>query len=131
MEIVIDASALLAVILNEPEKSRVVSAVAGCTLAAPGSLPWEIGNAFSAMLRRQRLHVEKAQRGLAVFASIPISLFDVELSRALRIAAQTNMYAYDAYYLACAVSRNAPLLTLDKQLRSAAQEVEADLLELE
>ena len=55
MDIVIDTSALLAVILGEPERNRIVELTYGKTLIAPGSVPWEIGNAFSAMFKQSRL----------------------------------------------------------------------------
>ena len=33
------------------------------------------------------------------------------------------MYAYDAYYLECASKMRAPLLTLDRKLRKAAETI--------
>ncbi len=44
MNIVIDTSALLAVIVAEPERDRIVELTAGHTLIGPGSIPWEIGS---------------------------------------------------------------------------------------
>jgi len=55
MNIVIDTSALIAVIAEEPERNRLIELTSGCTLIAPGSVPWEIGNAFSAMFKQKRL----------------------------------------------------------------------------
>jgi uncharacterized protein with PIN domain len=46
MDIVIDTSVLIAVILNEPEKAELVKLTAGHTLVGPESIRWEIGNAF-------------------------------------------------------------------------------------
>ncbi len=37
------------------------------------------------------------------------------------ISKQTNMYAYDAYILDCAIRSKASLLTLDRKLIAAAQ----------
>src|SRR5437763_8514880 len=54
MDIVADTSAIIAVIANEPEKSALVAHTQGADLFAPLSIPWEVGNAFSAMLKRQR-----------------------------------------------------------------------------
>ena len=64
MDIVIDTSALLAVIVAEPERDRIVELTSGHSLIGPGSIPWEIGNAFSAMLRQRRLGLAEAQQGL-------------------------------------------------------------------
>lgn len=55
MEFVIETSALLAVIEAEPERGRIVELKAGHILIGPGSIPWKIGNAFSAMLKHRRL----------------------------------------------------------------------------
>jgi hypothetical protein len=46
-----------------------------------GSIPWEIGNAFSAMFKQNRLSVEEAQKGLLIFSSIPLRYIEPDLSR--------------------------------------------------
>jgi len=42
MEIVIDTSALLAVIVAEPERDRIVELTSGHSLIGPGSIPWKL-----------------------------------------------------------------------------------------
>ena len=64
MDVVIDTSALVAVIVGEPERNRIVELTAGNTLIGPGSIPWEVGNAFSSMLKQDRLTFEEAPRDL-------------------------------------------------------------------
>jgi hypothetical protein len=54
MDIVIDTSALLAVIIAEPERERIIKLTSGHTLIGPGSIPWEIGNAVSGWLRLRK-----------------------------------------------------------------------------
>ncbi len=130
MDIVIDTSALLAVIIAEPERDRIVELTSGHTLIGPGSIPWEVGNAFSAMLKQRRVTVQEAQRGLEIFQSIPLRYVEIDLSRSLAIARRVNMYAYDAYFLDCATQYAAPLLTLDNGLRRAAARIGVDLVEL-
>jgi hypothetical protein len=49
MKIIADTNIFLAVALDEPEKERIVSLSEGFDLAAPNVLPFEIGNALSAM----------------------------------------------------------------------------------
>jgi hypothetical protein len=44
---------------------------AGFSLIGPGSIPWEVGNAFSAMFKQNRLTLEEARKGLAIFEEIP------------------------------------------------------------
>ncbi|MEW6364932.1 MAG: type II toxin-antitoxin system VapC family toxin [Acidobacteriota bacterium] len=130
MDIAIDTSALLAVILAEPERDAIVERTRGHGLIGPGSIPWEIGNAFSAMLRRRRLGLAEAQRGLAIFQGIDLRLVAVDLGRCVTIAHETGIYAYDAYFLDCAGRHAAPLLTLDHALERAAKKVGVKLLEV-
>ncbi len=52
MDIVLDTSVIIAVIANEPEKRVLIRLTKGAELIAPQSVHWEIGNAFSAMLKR-------------------------------------------------------------------------------
>ena len=53
MSIVIDTSAIIAVITNEPHKTKLLEITNGQERMSPRSVPWEIGNAFSAMLKRE------------------------------------------------------------------------------
>lgn len=121
MDIVIDTSALVAVIVGEPEKEQIVNLTSGHTLIGPGSIPWEVGNAFSAMLKQNRLTLDEANKGIAIFQGIPVRYSRPDIASALTLAKQSNLYAYDAYFLECAIRHNAPLLTLDRQLMKTAK----------
>jgi predicted nucleic acid-binding protein len=103
---------------------------AGNTLIGPGSIPWEVGNAFSAMLKQGRLTLNETHNGLAIFKDIPIRYAKADFTHALTIAKQTNMYAYDAYFLDCAIRHSAPLMTLDRKLMTAAKTLDIDILEV-
>jgi predicted nucleic acid-binding protein len=131
MNIVIDSSAIIAVIVAEPERDAIIAATSGHTLIGPGSIPWEIGNAFSAMIKQRRVGVSDAQRGLEILDSIPLQYVSVDMANALSIAAQVNVYAYDAYFLDCALRHAAPLLTLDRTLGRVAAALGVNLVSLE
>lgn len=128
--VLIDTSALIAVIANEPEKKKLIELVDGCSLIAPKSVYWEIGNAFSAMLKRGRITSKQVERALGVFNEIPVRYLDVDLRESLVIAGQHGIYAYDAYLLASAMRYKAPLLTLDRQMARMAAEMCIDVLEV-
>jgi predicted nucleic acid-binding protein len=128
MDIVIDTSALIAVIVDEPERNTIINLTAGNTLIGPGSIPWEIGNAFSAMFKRQRITLDAAQKGLSIFESIPLRYIKPDFVNSVTISKQTNMYAYDAYFIDCAIRQKAPLLTLDKKLQAAAQSLNVQII---
>lgn len=131
MRITIDTSALIAVITNEASKQTIVQATQGALLVAPASVHWEIANAFSAMLKRERISLTLARQALLEYEKIPISFIDVNLSSSLVLSQQFNMYAYDAYLVQCAQQTSTPLLTLDKGLRRIAQLVGLDVIEVE
>lgn len=120
-KIVVDASAVLAVILDEPEKPALVSATESSILLAPGCIKWEIGNAFSAILKRKRMDLSTASKGLSIYEMIPIQEMEVSLADALVLCDRYGIYAYDAYYLQLAKRTSTPLLSLDQRMLEVAQ----------
>ena len=131
MQIAIDTSAILAVIAEQPEKATLVTLARGATLVAPASIHWEVGNALSAMFKRRAIEVKTALRLLEAYAAVPIRFVEVGLKQAVELSARWNIYAYDAYVLACAINERAPLLTLDGGLAARAHELKLDVLEVD
>jgi predicted nucleic acid-binding protein len=130
MDIVVDASVLIAITANEKDKARLVALTAGRDLIAPSSIHWEIGNAFSAMLRRGRVTLHQALRAIEVYYRIPVRFVEVELEESLRLAAELNVYAYDAYLIRCALKYAAALLSLDQALLRVARSKGVDVIEV-
>lgn len=130
MQIVIDASAIIAVIANEPEKKVLLKLTTGADLIAPVSIRFEIGNAFSAMLKRSRITLAQALAAVALYQNIPIRFVEIELPVSLEIADQLSIYAYDAYLIRSAEKYRAPLLTLDKALQHHARSYGVKVLEV-
>jgi predicted nucleic acid-binding protein len=130
MDIVIDTSALIAVIVGEPERNMIIKMTTGNTLIGPGSIPWEICNAFSAMFKQKRLTLAEAEKGLSIFKSIPLRYIESDFIMTLKLSKQFNIYAYDAYFLDCATRYKAPLLTLDQRLKESAQNFNIETLEV-
>lgn len=130
MDIVVDTSVIIAVIANEPVKGQLVALTQGADLIAPTSVHWEIGNAFSAMLRRNRVTLHLALQAMDIYQRIPLRFVEVELNESLKIAAELNIYAYDAYLIQCALKYNAPLITLDQSLVRMAREKRAQIIEV-
>ena len=60
---------------------------------------------------------------------IPVDLRRIEVRAALDIATQYNIYAYDAYFLQCALNLRSPLLTLDRQMKGIAQKIGIQIME--
>ncbi len=130
MEIVVDASVIIAVIVNEPDKYRLIELTQDADLLAPNSIHWEIGNAFSAMLKRKRVTLEQARQAIQEYGKIPIQFVDIELEQALEIADELGIYAYDAYLIQCALKYACPLLSLDQGLIKCAQRKRARVVEV-
>jgi len=130
MNVVVDTSVIIAVIANEPEKPALVERTSAATLLAPASVHWEIGNAFSAMLKRKRITLEQAKAAVQVFHTIPIRWLDVNLEDALALAARLDIYAYDAYIIAAAQQQKCGILALDGGLIHAAGVAKVPVLEV-
>ena len=129
MRIVADTNTFIAVALNEPEKELVISLTEGCDLVAPEVLPYEIGNALTAMMKKNVLQANEVVLSWEIMQKIPVGLQRIDLKSALRIATEYNIYAYDAYFLECAASLRSPLLTLDRGMKRIAREMRITVLE--
>lgn len=130
MNLIIDTSALLAVLLNEESKSAILKNTKGQNLIAPESIDAEIGNALSAMFKRKRINLNKAKRVINQFELIPIRKTVLELEESIQLCKELNIYAYDAYMLNCCLKYNAPLLSLDQTLLNQAKIVGIKILEV-
>jgi predicted nucleic acid-binding protein len=131
MNIIVDTSVIIAVIVNESSKPAIIQATQKADLLAPASIHWEIGNAFSAMFKRNRITLDEALEAVEIYKQIPIRVVDIELEEALRIAKQLNIYAYDAYLIRCAQKYSAPLLSLDEALLRVAEEFKVKVIKVQ
>ena len=130
MRIAVDTSVIIAVIADEPEKARLIELTRGSTIVAPASIKWEIGNAFSAMMKRARINLEQAIQAIDIYQEISIEVVEINLKDALRVASRHNIYAYDAYILQCSIEHNIPLISLDEDLISIAKKEGVQVIEV-
>ena len=128
--IVIDASALMPVLINGPEKEHIINATKNTELLAPSILPYEIGNALTRLKKRQILNDEQIIAAYKDFMKIPLRLPETNIEKALEIACRYTIYAYDAYYLETAFRLKAPILTLDELMKKIALDLNLQLLEV-
>jgi len=129
MKIIADTNTFIAVALNEPEKDRIIQLTEGHDLIAPDVLPFEIGNALTAMMKKNSLKKEEVASAWEIVQQIPVDLRHTDIKLALRIAIKFNIYAYDAYFLECAESLRSPLLTLDIGMKRVARKIGITILE--
>jgi predicted nucleic acid-binding protein len=129
--IVIDTSAILAVLLDEPEKRAVVEATTGSVVCAPASLRWEVGNAATAGVKRRRLTRERARQLITDFEQVTIRELAIDIGRAVDLGLELGIYAYDAYILEAARSSGFPVLALDGPIRRNVKKLGLTLVELD
>lgn len=129
MNMVADTSAFLAVVLDEPERPRLLALTHGHNLVAPEVLPFEIGNALTAMMRKGVLEPREVVLVWDAVQAIAVDLRAIDIRSALAVATQFGVYAYDAYFVECALSLRIPLLTLDKGMKRVARDLGVPVLE--
>ncbi len=131
MNMVIDTSAIIASVVRGPERDILAEAASGHVLIAPGFIRWEIGNAFSVMMRQKRIDAGEARRGMEILEKIPLRYVDVDMANVLSIASRLQGVAADAFFLETALRYSAPLLTLDRSLGRAAESLGIEVVRLE
>jgi predicted nucleic acid-binding protein len=130
MPVVVDASTVIAVAANEPIKPRLVEMTRGQELLSAVTLPWEIGNAISAMFKQKRISLDQGVALWTQCRNVPIRLLEVRLEDCICLAAARNIYAYDAYVIQCGLETGQPILSLDGGLRQAARQAGAEVWEV-
>lgn len=117
---VVDASALAAIIFDEPEGEEIASRLDGVKIFAPALLGFEIANVCLTKLRR---HPEQRDRILQAFSlrgGLIVEVAEVDHDGILPLAERFGLSGYDASYLWLADHLDAELVTLDRQLARAA-----------
>lgn len=112
---VVDASALAAVLFDEPEAAPVMASVSG-TLLAPGLLRYELASVCAVKLAREPATAKRTMQRYGLLTGLDIEFAEPDWSTLPLIAREWGLSAYDAAYLQLALARKAPLITLDAQL---------------
>lgn len=121
---VVDASAVAAVLFDEPEGAPVVASV-GDTLVAPGLLHYEIASICTTKLLRHPGRASLILSRYRLLASLDIELTEPDWETLPLLARQWALSAYDAAYLQLALARKAPLVTLDARLANVYEKATA------
>jgi|SRR3990172_4032766 len=129
MEIVADASAFLAVVLDEADRNWVIEKTAGAGAVSPEILPYEIGNALIAVRRKGRLAEREILRAFDLSQRISVRLVPVKIHDSMKLAIRFNTYAYDAFYLQCCIETKLPLLSLDGRMCDIAKSLGIKVVE--
>lgn len=119
--IVVDASAVLELLLNAPAAERISLRLfdPGETLHVPHLLDLEVAQVLRRYERAGDLSSPRAEEALRDLLDLPLIRYphDPFLSRIWSL--RHNLTAYDAAFVALAELLGAPLLTRDRRLASA------------
>ena len=115
---VVDASAVAAVLFDEPESEPVLASISGALLA-PGLLPYELARICATKLARRPADAKVILARYRLFAELDITLRDPDWASLPELAQEWALSAYDAAYLQLALDSSAPLVTLDARLAAA------------
>jgi predicted nucleic acid-binding protein len=116
---VVDASALAALLFDEPEAGAVADLLEDGNLVAPALLSFEIASVCVKKFRSSPEQREPLLAAFALLARMPIEIVEVDQADAVRLAEAFGLSSYDAAYLWVAQTLAAELVTLDRRLQTA------------
>jgi predicted nucleic acid-binding protein len=128
MDILLDASVIMAIILNEPNRYNVINLTKNAVLLSSEVISFEIGNALISLYKRHKLSADEVLAAYQDYISIPLRIMKVDVEQALRIACRYNIYAYDAYYLEVAYRLKLPLITFDTQMKNVGLDLNINII---
>jgi predicted nucleic acid-binding protein len=119
--IVLDASAVLEVLLRTPAGRRVEDRIFAPaeTLHAPHLLDVEVAHVLRRYVLRRELAPAQATERLELFTQFPIRRYAHEPLLARMWTLRANLTAYDAAYVALAEGLRATLVTRDERIADA------------
>ncbi len=115
MTLIVDASVLLAIYLEEPASAAARAALAGEALMAPQLVLAELANG---VWRAARITPDMASQEMARVPAFFTALVDLKplAAIALGLALRRDHPAHDCFYVALAMREAAPLITADRRL---------------
>jgi predicted nucleic acid-binding protein len=133
--VVIDASVSLAWCFPDEGSDyadKVLVGLEGASILVPAIWSLEVANGILSGERSKRLNQPEIHRFSTLLQSLiviqDVQPVDEQLTNVLPLACDYGLSAYDAAYLELSLRHNAPLATLDRKLRTAAQKAGAKLL---
>lgn len=117
--VVVDASAMVELLLGTDAGRQVARHLRGATAAAPAHLDAEVLSAFGRMVRAGEIEEEQVASRLAELARAPLTRFSVAPLLAAAWELRSNLTLRDAVYVALARWLDATLLTGDARLSRA------------
>ena len=126
--LVVDASAIGAILFAEAEAASVADAISGCRLTAPALITTELTSIALKKVRREAMDAEDIAVALTEFANLRVAVVATASGGLLGSALASRLSAYDASYLMLAEELGVPLVTLDRDLKRASLEAGLEVL---
>ena len=123
-----DACAIMAVIVKEPERELVIQLTKEAIMVSPNMVSYEIANALTKMMKKRIIGKEQMINAFNFFKQIPIRNIEIDMKSALDIAWDYKIYAYDACYIEASKRLNLPLLTFDFNMIKVGNELGINIL---
>ena len=121
MAVVVDASAIGAIMFGEPEGPAMAAHLEGETLLAPHLIDFELTNLAWKKARKRPESLPQIALSLRAALALPLSRLAVPGEEAFVLALRTGLTGYDASYLWLAQTRDVELITLDTALGRLAR----------
>ncbi len=115
---VVDASAVAAVLFDEPEAAPIAASVSG-KLFAPHLLRYELASVCTTKLIRHPAQAREIHARYRLLDQLDVDYLEPDWENLPRVAQRWALSAYDAAYLQLALQRDATLITLDARLAAA------------
>ncbi len=120
---IVDASALAALLFDEPEAEAIGARLEGAGLAAPALLGFELANVCLTKIRRRPQERDALRNAFRLADRLAIETVAVDHAAVLELAERSGLTAYDASYLWLAHTLGGELVTLDRALLAAATQL--------
>ncbi len=119
--IVVDASAILEVLLNTPTGDKVAVRLSepGETLHAPHLLDIEVAQVLRRYALAEEFDADRGEQAFSDFAALPIERYSHQVLLGRIWQLRESLTAYDAAYVVLAEALDAPLVTCDARLSRA------------
>lgn len=129
---IVDASAVVPVLVDHPLAAKARSVLVGSDLAAPALVLTQTANTLWKYASRGGMTAEQINAGIrhirAVIQTVPDESLQVQ---AVRLAIANRHPVYDCLYLALALQRREALATADRGMAALARQlaIETELIE--
>jgi predicted nucleic acid-binding protein len=110
-------------LFGEPDADAVAACLEGDRCAAPSLLRYELASVYAKKLRRNPGQRAGLREALRLLSRLGIDEVQVPTDGMAELVEESGLTAYDAAYVWLARHLGAPLLTLDRRLARAAEDL--------